>query len=329
MIHAYIAGKGNLVERLDVHPDGSLPLVEALWIDLFMPTAEERGRVEAGFGLQLPSHEDMSEIEPSSRLYAEGDAVFMTGTFISHAAEPIATSEPITFILIKRTLISIRYTEPRPIQTFAARLCRGPSSLLTGEDVFVGLLEAFVDRIADLLERVSNDIDRISRMTFHGGSNGANGRRDLQAVINTLGRTEDLASGSRESLLSLTRVIRFHAATFSPESKKETKEMKARVRSLSRDIESLAEHVSYESHKINFLLDATLGLVNIDQNRIIKLFSVVAVIFLPPTLVASIYGMNFKSMPELEWLFGYPWALGLMVMSAILPLLWFRHKNWL
>ncbi len=329
MIHAFIASKGNLVERLDVSPDGPLPLVEALWIDLFMPTAEERARVEAGFGLQLPSHEDMSEIEPSSRLYAEGDAVFMTGTFISHADEPIARSEPITFILIKRTLITIRYSEPRPIQTFSARLCRGPSNLMIGEDVFVGLLEAFVDRIADILERVSTDIDRTSHRTFHGRASGSKERHDLQAVINTLGRTEDLASGARESLLSLTRLIRFHAATFSPESKKETKEMKARVRSLSRDIESLAEHVSYESHKINFLLDATLGLVNIDQNRIIKLFSVVAVIFLPPTLVASIYGMNFKSMPELEWVFGYPWALGLMVLSAILPLLWFRHKNWL
>ncbi|MBM3541395.1 MAG: magnesium/cobalt transporter CorA [Alphaproteobacteria bacterium] len=326
MITAYVATKKNLVERSVVTAESVLPVVEALWLDLYEPTADERARVEAAIGLQLPTHEEMREIEPSSRLYAEDGAVFMTGTFISHADEAVPTSDAISFVLTQRTLLTVRYSDPRPIATFAQRLCKGPSTLLTGEDVFVGLLEAFVDRIADILERVAIDIDRTSRVIFDE-ANGA-GRRDMQSIIRTLGRNEDLASSSRESLLSLTRLVRFHAATFEAESKKETKEMKARVRSLTRDIESLSEHVSYESHKINFLLDATLGQINIEQNRIIKLFSVVAVIFLPPTLVASIYGMNFHHMPELDWLWGYPWALGLMVLSAVLPLLYFWRKKW-
>ena len=326
MITAYIATKKNPVERAIVAEDGPLPVVEALWLELYQPTAEERARVEAALGLQLPSHDEMREIEPSSRLYAEDGAVFMTGTFISHADEAVPTSDAITFVLTQRTLVTIRYSDPKPISTFAQRLCKGPSNLMTGEDVFVGLLEAFVDRIADILERVAIDIDRTSRIIF-GEANGA-ARRDMQDIIRSLGRNEDLASSSRESLLSLTRLVRFHAATFEGDSKRENKEMKARVRSLTRDIESLSEHVSYESHKINFLLDATLGQINIEQNRIIKLFSVVAVIFLPPTLVASIYGMNFHHMPELDWLWGYPWALGIMVLSAVLPLLYFWRKKW-
>ena len=326
MITAYVATKKNLVERSVITAEVVLPVAEALWLDLYEPTAEERARVEAAIGLQLPTHEEMREIEPSSRLYAEDGAVFMTGTFISHADEAVPTSDAITFVLTQRTLLTMRYSDPRPIATFAQRLCKGPSNLMTGEDVFVGLLEAFVDRIADILERVAIDIDRTSRVIFDE-ANGA-GRRDMQSVIRTLGRNEDLASTARESLLSLTRLVRFHAATFEAETKRETKEMKARVRSLTRDIESLSEHVSYESHKINFLLDATLGQINIEQNRIIKLFSVVAVIFLPPTLVASIYGMNFHHMPELDWLWGYPWALGLMVLSAVMPLLYFWRKKW-
>lgn len=326
MITAYVATKKNLVERSVVTAESVLPVVEALWLDLYEPTAEERARVEAAIGLQLPTHEEMREIEPSSRLYAEDGAVFMTGTFISHADEAVPTSDAISFVLTQRTLLTMRYSDPRPIATFAQRLCKGPSTLLTGEDVFVGLLEAFVDRIADILERVAIDIDRTSRIIF-GESNGA-GRRDMQDIIRTLGRNEDLASSARESLLSLTRLVRFHAATFEAESKRETKEMKARVRSLTRDIESLSEHVSYESHKINFLLDATLGLINIDQNRIIKIFSIVAVIFLPPTLVASMYGMNFHNMPELSWEWGYPVALVLMIVSAIVPLVYFRRKKW-
>jgi magnesium transporter len=326
MIYAYSLKRAG-AERVEIGPAAVMPS-EALWLDLFEPTAEERNRVEAAYSLILPTREEMAEIEPSSRLFVEGDAVFMTGTFLLRADEPNPSVEPITFCLVRRTLISMRYSAPRPLEAFSARLIKG-IGCTTGEEVFFGILEAFVDRIADVIERVGIENDRVSTLIFHKAGRTDGERRDLQVVIRMLGRTEDLVAKARESLLSLTRLMRFHAATFEAETKKESKSLKGRVRSLTRDIESLTEHAGHESHTINFLLDATLGMVNIEQNRIIKLFSVVAVIFLPPTLVASIYGMNFQHMPELEWIFGYPWALGLMVVSAVAPLLWFRRKKWL
>lgn len=325
MIQIYLA-RGGAIERLEVGPRDALP-TDSLWLDVLRPTDEERARIEAAYGLQLPSPEEMREIEPSSRLYVEGDATFMTATVLSQADGPRPVSDAVTFILVRRTLITLRHTEPRPLAACAGRLMRQPAGITGGEDVFVTLLEAFVDRLADLAEKVGAEIDRISAMIF--GDASANGdRRDLQGVINALGRNEDLASSVRESLLTLTRLTSFHAATFDAQSKKENRDMKGRVRSLQRDINSLSEHVSYESHKINFLLDATLGLINIDQNRIIKIFSIVAVIFLPPTLVASMYGMNFHNMPELSWEWGYPVALVLMIVSAIVPLVYFRRKKW-
>jgi len=325
MIHIYRA-RGGAIERIELGPRETLP-AESLWLDALRPTDEERGRIEAAYGLQLPSPEEMREIEPSSRLYVEGDATFMTATVLSQAEGSHPVSDAVTFILVRRTLITLRHTEPRPLAACAGRLMRQPAGITGGEDVFVTLLEAFVDRLADLAEKVGAEIARISAMIF-GDSPGNGSRGDLQNVIKSLGRTEDLASSVRESLLTLTRLTSFHVATFDAPTKKETADMKMRVRSLQRDINSLNEHVAYESHKINFLLDATLGLINIDQNRIIKIFSIVAVIFLPPTLVASMYGMNFHNMPELSWEWGYPMALVLMVLSAIVPLIYFRRRKW-
>lgn len=316
-----------MIERVEIGPTAILP-TDALWVDILDPSAEERTRVEAAFGIALPTHDEMREIEPSSRLYSENGAAFMTATVLAQADTPHPTSDVITFILARRMLITLRYTEPRPFAIYAHKLCRAPTETVNGgEDILIGLLETFVDRIADVAERIAADLDRVSKDIFQGGQ--AASAQDLQNLIRALGRNEDLASSSRESLLSLTRIIRFHAATFEAESKKETKEVKTRVRSLQRDIDSLNEHVAYESSKINFLLDATLGMVNIEQNRIIKIFSVAAVIFLPPTLVASVYGMNFEFMPELQWEHGYFVALGLMALSAALPILYFRKRKWL
>lgn len=318
-----------MIERVEIGPTAILP-TEALWIDILDPSAEERTRVEAAFGIALPTHDEMREIEPSSRLYSENNAAFMTATVLTQADTPHPVNDVITFILARRMLITLRYAEPRPFTIYANKLCRAPTETVNGgEDVLIGLMESFVDRIADVLERISADLDRVSKEIFQAGNSTGAGGQDLQNVIRALGRNEDLTSSSRESLLSLTRIIRFHAATFEAESKKETKEVKTRVRSLQRDIDSLNEHVAYESHKINFLLDATLGVVNIEQNRIIKIFSVAAVVFLPPTLVASIYGMNFQFMPELRRRWGYPAVLAAMLVVALLMLLFFRRKRWI
>lgn len=330
VIQAYAPRNGR-IERIETGKGEALP-ADALWFDVVQPTGEERSKVEAACGLTLPTPEEVREIEPSDRLYAEGTARFMTATILVHADAPLPERASITFILTGRALITLRYVEPRPVTTFAQKLLRGQESCSCPEEALVGLLEAFIDRIADILEKTAIDLDQVSQTIFaedaprqrrHGT------RRDLRAVIRALGRNDDLVSTIRESLLSLTRLISFLTATLNAAGDRPLKEVKTRLESTRNDIVSLNEHAAFESHTINFLLDATLGMINIDQNAIIKIFSVVAVVFLPPTLVASIYGMNFDVMPELHWLAGYPWALGLMVISAIIPLIYFRRKGWL
>ena len=330
MIQAYAPRNGK-IERTEIGK--ATPLAaDAVWLDIVQPTPEERSKVEAAYGLTLPTPEEVREIEPSDRLYSEGLARFMTATILVHADAPLPQRASITFILTGRALITLRYVEPRPVATFAQKLLRGQEGCTSGEEALVGLLEAFIDRIADILEKIGQDLDQLSQTIFADDParrRRSRAGRDLQAVIRTLGRNDDLVSTIRESLLSLTRAISFLTATLAAPEDKSVKDVKARLKSARNDIVSLNEHAAFESHTINFHLDATLGMINIEQNGIIKIFSVVAVVFLPPTLVASIYGMNFDVMPELHWLAGYPWALGLMVVSALVPLIYFRRKGWL
>jgi magnesium transporter len=331
VLQAYELRNGR-VERAEVGRSTALA-ADVLWLDVIQPTPEERARVEAAFGLTLPTPEEVREIEPSDRLYAEGNARFMTATILVHADAPLPQRASITFILCGRSLLTLRYVEPRPVAIFAQKLLRGHETCTCGEEILVGLLEAFIDRIADILEKIALDLDQVSQTIFEEDQAGRRRRRqvqrDLRAVIRALGRNDDLVSTIRESLLSLSRVLSFLTAALNPPGERSLKEVKARLKSVRNDIVSLSEHAAFESHTINFQLDATLGMINIEQNGIIKIFSVVAVVFLPPTLVASIYGMNFEHMPELHWLAGYPWALALMVMSAVVPLIYFRRKGWL
>jgi len=330
VIQAYAPRNGR-IERTEI--DKATPLAgDAVWLDIVQPTPDERSKVEAVYRLTLPTPEEVREIEPSDRLYSEGLARFMTATILVHADAPLPQRASITFILTGRSLITLRYVEPRPVAIYAQKLLRGQEGCTSGDEALVGLLESFIDRIADILEKVNQDLDQVSQTIFTEGPTGhraGSGGRDLQAVIRTLGRNDDLVSTIRESLLSLTRVISFLTATLNAIGDKTLKDVKTRLKSARNDIVSLNEHAAFESHTISFLLDATLGMINIEQNGIIKIFSIAAVVFLPPTLVASIYGMNFEVMPELHWLAGYPWALGLMVVSALVPLIYFKRKGWL
>lgn len=330
MIQAYAPRNGR-IERTEITK--ATPLAaDWLWLDVAQPTPDERAAVEALYRLTLPTPEEVREIEPSDRFYSEGPARFMTATILVHADAPLPQRASITFILAGRTLITLRYVEPRPVAIYAQKLLRGQETCSCGEEALVGLLESFIDRIADILEKVGQDLDQVSQTIFAEGPatlGPHRARRDLQAVIRSLGRNDDLVSTIRESLLSLTRVISFLTATLNVTGDKTLKDVRTRLKSARNDIVSLSEHAAFESHTINFQLDATLGVINIEQNSIIKIFSVVAVIFLPPTLVASVYGMNFDLMPELHWPHGYLWALGLMVVSALVPLIYFRRKGWL
>jgi magnesium transporter len=332
MLHAYVPRNGA-VDRIEVGNETEVPAA-SVWLDLFDPTPAERQRVEKALGISLPSREEMQEIEPSSRLYNEIDASYMTATIMSHAETPFQQAEPFTFVLAQRCLVTLRFQDPRPMTTYAQRLMKSAGPRLSGEEVLIGLLEAFVDRIADILEKVALDLDAQTRVIFTTHGKGRGERPDMQAVLRALGRDEDLATSARESLLSLNRMLRFLTSllesmqTTDPAAKRDSKEQRTRIKTLVRDMVSLGEHAAFELHKVNFLLDAALGMINIEQNQIIKLFSVAAVVLMPPTLIASIYGMNFKHMPELDSVLGYPLALLLMVVSAALPYLYFKRRGW-
>lgn len=323
MITSYVSDGG----RLTGQPGLGASDARIVWIDLQDPDRDEEAQVERRFGLDIPTREEMEEIEISSRLYTEGGAVFMTAILPSHADGDDPDMLPVSFVLAKDTLITVRYHDPRAFETFPARAAKVPMGCDTGDGVLVALLEAVVDRLADILERDGREIDGISRTIFRKSGGKAMKSADLQDVIEAIGRKGDLTSNIRDSLVTLERVAGFLGQQTL--QKKSPRELRERIKTLSRDIRSLADHASYLSQKITFLLDATLGMINIEQNAIIKIFSVAAVVFLPPTLIASIYGMNFAHMPELEWLLGYPFAIGLMIVSAILPFVYFKRRRWL
>ncbi|MGF7008086.1 magnesium transporter CorA family protein [Aminobacter sp. BE322] len=323
--------------RLKTIPDFDDPeAASALWIDLLSASADEVRRLEAHLGIAIPTRDEMAEIELSDRLYNEDGAEFMTMTAVTEIESDDPLKAPITFILKGQTLVTVRHFDSKPFAHYIAKGLRGNAGqCMTGEAVMLGLVEALIDRVADALERIGDEADAISREVFRNKAKSATKKtRDLQSLIEQIGRKGDLLTKLRESLISMIRLAAYHTAveinrTAGSSSRKATKDIRERVKLIQRDAASLGEHAIFLSAKINFLLDATLGLINLEQNQIIKIFSVAAVVFLPPTLVASIYGMNFDLMPELKWTLGYPWALGLMVLSAIVPYVYFKRRGWL
>lgn len=297
---------------------------DSVWVDVFDPTAQEREAVKAFIGVETPSKDDMDEIEISSRLYQEDDAVFMTALVLSKTETVESECQAVSFILAGDRLLTVRYSEPQPFNTFANRAERQAHSWPRGELVLAGLLEAIIDRTADVLEKVGGDVDAASKQIF--SHNGDSPSKDYQQILLRLGSRNDLASKARESLISMGRMLAFLSQVI---DLKASRDMKGRIKVMTRDVQSLADHTTYLSNKITFLLDAVLGVVNIEQSRIIRILSVFATVFLPPTLFASVWGMNFKFMPELEWEYGYAIAIGSIILSAIVPYIIFRWRKWL
>ncbi|AEG55352.1 magnesium/cobalt transporter CorA [Sinorhizobium meliloti WSM1022] len=311
--------------------DGLACQEPVIWFDLFNPSSEETRLVEERLGIAIPTRDEMQEIELSDRLYQEDGAEFMTMTATAKLDSDYPAKVPVTFILKGATLVTVRHAEPKPFQVYANRIMKpNGAACETGELVMLGLLEAMIDRTADALERAGNDVDQISREVFRKSNASATKKtRDLQSLIEQIGQKGDLLTVIRESLVSIGRLVAYHVAIEGSTPRKAAKESRQRIKLVQRDAASLGDHALFLSNKINFLLDATLGLINLEQNQIIKIFSVAAVVFLPPTLVASIYGMNFEVMPELTWRFGYPYALILMIASALLPYVYFKRRGWL
>ncbi len=323
MLSVYIP-RGSSLERVSVEAEEPLP-EGAVWLDLVRPTAQEDRTITHALGIELPTREEMQEIEVSSRLYIENGARFMTATLMCHSDSPTPKSTPVTFILAGHRLATVRYDEPRPFAIVGHKLARVCPPHITGETVLMDLLDAVIDRAADILERIGAEVDQISHTIFEPEAEA--GPISYNDVLKALGRKGDLTSKVRESLVSVGRLVLF--LTNESEGLKWTKDIRAQLKSMQRDVTSLTDHASYITNKVTFLLDAMLGVVNIQQNNIIKIFSVAAVVLMPPTLIASIYGMNFKHMPELDLHYAYPVTLVAMVAAAILPYMYFKWKKWL
>ena len=324
MLSVYVP-TGTSLKRSDTDDLDALPH-EAVWLDLKTPTPEEDQAVQKLVGIEIPTREDMQEIEISSRLYVENGARYMTATLMCATDTGNPRTTPVSFILADHRLVTVRYDEPKPFNLVAAKLSRGCPTNINGENLLLDLLDAIVDRCADILERIGADVDEVSLDIFQPSATRGHAA-NYSKILLTIGKKGDLTSKVRESLVSIGRLISFVA--IETDTGRWTKEQKATFKTLSRDVQSLTDHASYLANKITFTLDAMLGVVNLEQNNIIKLFSVMAVVLMPPTLIASIYGMNFKAMPELSWEFGYPMAVLLMIMAGIGPYFFFKWKKWL
>ena len=325
MLRTYGPGcDGSIVDaKAEKIPD------EATWIDLEEPTREEEELVERCINLDVPTQDEMAEIEPSSRLYEKNGALYMTVSVLRGVDEDHPTTTPIGFVLVGNRLVTIRYATPKPIRTFENHARREPELVSDGPTAFVRLIDAIIDRLADELERVSATMEELSREIFHDSQQERRiPVKKLTALLSRIGRVQTLLTKIRYSAVTTLRMLSFFGASHRMHAE-EHKEMRHHATSLATDVTSLSEHASYLIDSLTFLLDATLGLISIEQNAAMKLFSWAAVVFLPPTLIAGIYGMNFHNFPELSWPWGYPMALALMFATAVGPYLYFKRRGWI
>jgi len=300
----------------------------AVWVDLLEPTRAEEMLAEKLIGTNIPTREELAEIEPSSRLYETDLAAFMTMSVIWGISDGQPDSDPIGFILTDKHLVTVRYVDPKPFVVFSEHVYGEPELASEARSLFVRLLDAIIDRLADEFEAAGKEFEAISRQIFehHAHRSRRTPETRLEALLMRIGRAQQLLAKLRETSVSATRLLTF---LLSVGSMQEDSVTKRHVESLIADADALNDHSNFLGDNLTFLLDATLGLISLEQNFVMKIFSVVAVVFMPPTLIAGVYGMNFEHMPELKWLHGYPFAVALMLASAIIPSWLARRKGWL
>ncbi len=318
MLYSYInqgAGLAPLPKSED--------LAQAIWIDLYHPTDEQVAAV-AALGYDIPTLADMEEIEISNRLYTDNGTTYMTGVLPGQMPDGTSTAMPVTFILNARRLVTVRHHNPRPFETFPTRADRSSCGTSSAERIFLGLIEEITGRLADLSEGVSKVLDTEATEVLSMTTTRSADR--LEEALVTVARQAELVNRIRVGLLSLDRILVYQVANTAhgPDS--------ARLRplhaALQRDIQALEEHANFLSGRIGMAVDATMGMIGLLQNDRVRSLSVVAALFLPPTLIASIYGMNFQHMPVLALEWGFPMALGMMVLSVIVTLLILRWMKW-
>ena len=316
--------------RCAVEPDQHAieEFANAVWVDLLNPTDAERSLAERATGLRVPAMAELSEIETSSRLSNDDGVLYLSAPMHYVDKEGASHTAPLGFVLSEKYLMTVRFADAPVFDQYAHRL-HHHGKMPCSVAAFLGLLEAIVDRLADILEHMAAELDAISRRVFRPEPKQAKlARTDVQlrATLRSIGRTGERLSNLRDSLLGVQRIVLYTAETassFIPS------EQRPRLKTLRQDIVSLTDYDTQLSNKVQFLLDATLGFINIEQNNGIKVLTVVSVVGVPPTLVASIYGMNFKWIPELQWEYGYFYGLIVIVASAVVPLVWFKRRGWI
>lgn len=319
MLFAYRLDTGRMVPMANLSD-----LHEAVWIDLYRPMPEQIALVEA-LGVSVPSLEDMEEIEISNRLYREGGNDYLTVILPGQTPDKTAITGPVTFILMHRRLITVRHHAPRSFETFPTRADQSSAGCANHLRVFLGLVEEIVSRQADLLEGSSKALDQTAARVY--GVEVARKTALLGAALSAIGLEGEMQSRVRLALLTLERMLSTFGVWVA--ERPDATALQPLIKGLMRDIQALEEHAAFLSARVSLISDTTLGMINLAQNATVRILSVVAALFLPPTLIASVYGMNFHTMPELDKPWGYPMALGLMLASAVVTYVYSKWMRWL
>jgi magnesium transporter len=310
--------------------EGASGVAGAVWIDLLRPTAEEIAQVTAATGLRIPTESQVSEIESSSRLAFERGAFYLSAPLVAVDADGEHELTPVGFVLSSRVLLTIHFV---PLAAFEAYRDEGIAQPPESTEALLRIFELIVDRAADNLEHAGAACDELSRAAFRGGGAGGKATQGtakiaskLSAALRRIGATAEKISRLRDELLGLGRIGAYLEESGIAGAPRVNA---VRLKGIRADIASLTDYEAHLSTKLQFLLDATLGFINIEQNEIVKTLTIASVVGIPPVLIAGIYGMNFRVMPELRWTLGYPMALALIVVSGLLPLWWFKRRGWM
>ena len=320
MINVFVLQNGRL-SQVNIETRADLERATPIWVDLTDPSDEERDWVRSIYGVTLPDEDDVKDIEASARYYeADNGDLHLRSDFLLEEDEGESRVVTVAFILARDMLFSMHSDDLPVFRLVRMRARSRPGSIGDFKDVLLDLYATDVEYSADALEGIYQNLEEVSRSVLQKDFSDADAAESLSAMA----REEDLNGRIRRNMMDTRRAVSFmmRGRLLNPDQFYD-------ARQILRDIESLDGHTAFLFEKINFLMDATVGFININQNKIIKIFSVASVAFLPPTLIASIYGMNFRVLPELDWTFGYPFALAVMLASAVTPFWYFRRRGWL
>ncbi len=319
-LKAFVFNAGRLVQLPSLTPE-DLTRPDIVWVDMVNPSDEERELVQRAFRLELPEDEELLDLEESARCYADEHGLHISSFFL-HKDVEVTSNVTVSFVFNAGRLLTIRQEELAVFRLFRLRARVQPGFVTTAQDILLAIYDAAVEYDADMLEEIYTELEPISQSVLNRQEEMTDQR--MGETVSKLAAYEDINGKVRLDLMDTRRAL-----SFLLRSRSLSAEQEANLREILRDLESLNNHTGFLFEKINFLMDAVMGLINLAQNKIIKIFSIASVVFLPPTLVASIYGMNFQFMPELAQVWGYPFALIIMVFSGFAPYWYFRRKGWL